>query len=110
MSYVQRDADGVIVAVSQQQQEGFEEQISPDDPQLKQFFRNFGSATSELEESDLAFVRVVEDVIELLIDKNVIRFTDLPDQAQEKMLTRQNLRSVLKPGAYQIEDDDVGLF
>ena len=38
-------------------------------------------------------VRVLEDLINLLIDNGVIRITDLPEAAQQKLLERGALRS-----------------
>lgn len=37
-------------------------------------------------------MRVLEDVINVLMDKGVISFTDLPEPAQQKLLERQSLR------------------
>jgi hypothetical protein len=43
-------------------------------------------------ESDLALARVIEDLIEVLIDKKLIMFTDFPKGAQRKLLDRRGLR------------------
>ena len=43
-------------------------------------------------ESDLALARVIEDLIEVLIDKKLIMFTDFPAGAQRKLLDRRGLR------------------
>ena len=48
---------------------------------------------------------MLEDVVELLIDKGVILFTDLPDSAQEKMMRRQKLRSEMAGKLDLIGDD-----
>jgi hypothetical protein len=40
----------------------------------------------------LSFVRVLEDVIDLLVERGVIRFTDLPLAAQTKLLQRRDSR------------------
>jgi hypothetical protein len=37
-------------------------------------------------------VRVLDDLVNLLIDKNLIRFTDLPVAAQRKLIERRGLR------------------
>ncbi|MDP3037811.1 MAG: hypothetical protein Q8N07_08770 [Rhodocyclaceae bacterium] len=42
--------------------------------------------------SDQVMVRVLEDLIETLIHKDLIRFTDLPEAAQAKLLERRTLR------------------
>lgn len=49
-------------------------------------------ALDRLAESDQSMVRVLEDLIDTLIGKNLISFTDLPDAAQAKLLERRSLR------------------
>jgi len=51
---------------------------------------------SELELTDLSIVRVIEDLADLLISKNIITFQDLPDKVREKLITRKQLRSKLR--------------
>lgn len=41
---------------------------------------------------DADFVRVIEDVIDTLIARNVINITDLPEQAQAKLFARKSFR------------------
>jgi hypothetical protein len=45
-----------------------------------------------LQQTDADVVRVLDDLIELLIDKGVIQFTELPPEAQQKLLNRSQLR------------------
>lgn len=95
MPFVYRDADGNIQAVYEQPVEGGEE-VGPDDPALKAFVeRNLPAVASlqdDLVQSDLALARVMEDLIEILIDKKVLMFTDFPDGAQQKLRARRGLR------------------
>ena len=58
-----------------------------------------------LVESDLEFVRVLEDVIAVLIDKNIIAHTELPEAAREKMTRRHDLRVKLKGFNHLVRDD-----
>ena len=53
--------------------------------------------------------RVVEDLIDVLIAKNLINFTDFPPEAQKKMLRRQNLRRTLSPLIDLVGDEDDNL-
>ena len=46
-------------------------------------------------ESDLSYVRVVEDLVELLVDKGVIGFDELPPLVQEKTRNRQEARKTM---------------
>lgn len=39
-------------------------------------------------------VRVIEDVIDILIDKNLMLFTDLPEAVQNKILFKKNIRNL----------------
>ncbi|MBP6224625.1 MAG: hypothetical protein KA439_06150 [Rhizobacter sp.] len=41
---------------------------------------------------DADFVRVIEDVIDTLIVKNVLNITDLPAEAQAKLFDRKSFR------------------
>lgn len=45
-----------------------------------------------LSASDMDFIRVSEDLIDTLIDKNIILLADLPAGAQEKINNRKDLR------------------
>ncbi|WP_439105757.1 hypothetical protein [Congregibacter sp.] len=91
MPFVQRDSDKRISAVSLEPQSGFDEQLADDDPALRVFLDGV-SGSSALALTDLEFVRVLEDVLEVLIVKNVLLFTELPEPAQKKILDRQALR------------------
>ena len=52
---------------------------------------------------DADFIRVVEDLIDVLITKGVIRITDLPTGAQRKITARKDLRGRLR-GALDLLD------
>lgn len=45
-----------------------------------------------MEQSDREFIRVLEDLIELLAKKGVVYLEDLPESAREKVLQRRQLR------------------
>lgn len=104
MPFIKRDENGLITAVSQNQEVGWEK-VASDDPALSQFLLAAGGDALQLTATDLGFVRVLEDVVELLIDKRLILFTELPASAQEKMLHRQLLRSELGVDMNLIGDD-----
>ncbi|MEP4485888.1 MAG: hypothetical protein ABJ013_09690 [Halioglobus sp.] len=105
MPYIKRDESGHIVAVSQSAESGFDEELSSDHPDVSAFLSNLQSANATLDATDQDFVRVVEDLVQVLVEKGVILFTDLPDSAQEKMLFRQQLRSKLSGNLDLIGDD-----
>lgn len=90
MPFVKRDSNSAIVAVSQSKIDDFT--FLDEANEELQFFLTGMMSQDQMEETDLGFIRVVEDVIELLINKNIILFTELPEAAQKKMLLRQQLR------------------
>jgi hypothetical protein len=94
MPYVKRDERGRIVAVDLKPGAGLEA-IAPASPELLEFMQRVGVEQSSLQQSDMRLVRVLEDLIDLLIDRDVIRFTDLPLPAQEKLLERRSMRQSL---------------
>ncbi len=95
MPFVKRNAQGVIVAVNVEREPGFEEEMSGDSKELTSVFCGVGQDDASLSATDQDFVRVLEDVVQLLIDKGVILFTELPESAQDKIVWRQRLRSEL---------------
>lgn len=105
MPYVQRDNAGKIVAVSASETESAREWVVEGAHDLNAFLLDMAlgkeavdaSAVRALNESDLAMIRVVEDVVDLLIEQNLLRFTDLPASAQEKLMERRSLRQTLNP-------------
>jgi hypothetical protein len=98
MPYVARDDQGAIVDVQDRETETAYEQVAFDDPELVSYLSNGTGKEeieAELEASDFEFIRVIEDVITVLIDKRVFMLTDLPSAAQEKLSRRYHLRSRL---------------
>ncbi|WP_299400390.1 hypothetical protein [Pelagibius sp.] len=113
MPYVARDDHGQITEVQERETEAAYEQVALDDPELVSFL-NEGLGQSrireELEASDLEFIRVIEDVIAVLIDKRVFMLTDLPAAAQDKLARRYNLRSKLSDlGGIVADHEDIML-
>lgn len=104
MPFVKRDDQGEIIAVSQNHEAGFDEMLPSTNPELAGFLHKMEIATS-IDATDQGFVRVLEDVVELLVEKGVILFTELPESAQEKIMQRQQLRSKLGSSLDLIGDD-----
>jgi hypothetical protein len=69
---------------------------------MKQSRRNI-EALSEL---DTDFIRVLEDLIDALIANGVLRLTDLPPQALEKINQRKRARAQLRESLDLLDDDD----
>lgn len=115
MPYVQRDGQDRIVAVSASETESIREWVDEGSHDLNAFLLDMALGKEDadpavvraLSESDLAMIRVVEDVVDLLIEQNLLRFTDLPVAAQEKLMQRRSLRQSMNPLTLMSEDDGV---
>ena len=94
MPYVKHDERGRIIAVNLEPGDDLME-LPSGSPELLEFMRRMGLEQSTLEQSDMRLVRVLEDLIDLLIARDVIRFTDLPLPAQEKLMERRSMRQSL---------------
>lgn len=106
MPYVKRDTQGRIISLHKSPQEAAE--LLPDQhPEVQQFLGDPGAADTRqaLARSDQELARVTEDLIHLLINKNLILFTDLPAPVQDKLLTREKLRSQLQQAEDNFLDD-----
>ena len=111
MAYIQRNAQGHIIAVNETGQSPQDEALSLHAPELIAYFA--GAAKSDeakvaLSTSDNDLVRVLEDLINTLIDKKVILFTDLPFAAQEKLSSREEIRGHIN-SLDNLMGDDEGL-
>lgn len=62
-----------------------------------------------LQQSDLEMIRVLEDLIQLLIHKGVVRITDLPEAAQAKLSERSRARDALGGLTGLINDEEQGV-
>jgi len=110
MPFVKRDTEGKIIAVYESAADGATEEVGAGDPGLGEFLTRAGSAqggVGEWLESDLALARVLEDLIDILIEKNILVFTDFPSAAQHKLLQRRGLRSQFSYVDSLFADDDM---
>ncbi|MFO1264308.1 MAG: hypothetical protein U1E84_13410 [Rhodoferax sp.] len=105
MFQVTRNLDGSIQSVSKDTQGGGEV-LPSNHPDVVAFFEGGGGQTPGFDAADAEFVRVLEDLIDTLILKNVIYHTDLPAAAQKKLLARKGLRSRLQGALTLLGNDD----
>ena len=111
MPFVSRNEQGAITGVFNKPTPIAQEQLDIDDTELRRYLEDGATqdARDTLAVSDREMARIVEDLIDVLIAKNIINFTDFPPEAQKKMLRRRSLRrnlSILKDLASD-EDDNV---
>lgn len=94
--YVRRDAAGDIVSLSRVPAADHPEACSADKVEVVAFLKRLSPRNAALLESDLSLIRALEDLIDVLIHKDVLRLTDLPDSVQTKLLSRRRLRGSLR--------------
>ncbi len=107
MLFIERDENGSIAAIRRVQTEPGQESASLHDEEILNFFRTSGELetfSQLLALSDLSVVRVLEDLIDLLIDKKLILFTELPPEAQEKIRERKCLRTRIGNDDLMVDD------
>ncbi|MBW6391339.1 tryptophan synthase subunit beta like protein [Billgrantia antri] len=104
--YIKRNESGQVVQVSREATAECREFVPPCSPELQSFVAEDDAENLALSKSDLAFVRVLEDVINVLMDKGVISFTDLPEPAQQKLMERQSLRKRRNSVGLMSEEDN----
>ena len=82
---------------------------APDHPDVLAFQRQLGRglADNPLADSDASLARVTEDLIDVLIDRGVIQFTDLPQGAQDKLLRRRQTRERWANRLNLLGEDDI---
>jgi hypothetical protein len=106
MVFVERNLAGEIVAIYKTAQTQAQEALATSNPEVLSFI---SSSSVNFNHSDIALIRVIEDVVDVLISKNLLRLTDLPVAAQEKLLSRKTLRQRLSNSLDLLVDSDQGL-
>ena len=91
MPFVIRDASGNVSGVLKHGDVG-SESMSADHPEVRAFLSGLALPEEGFGRLDAEFVRVLEDVIETLISRNLITITDLPESAQAKLFARKSFR------------------
>ncbi|MBX3607679.1 MAG: hypothetical protein KF788_20565 [Piscinibacter sp.] len=92
MPYAQRNSHGEIVSLFRSPQPDATEYVEAGDAEVIAFLRGEleGDGFGRL---DAGFVRVLEDLLDLMIERHLLILTDLPPEAQAKWLARKQLRA-----------------
>lgn len=115
MPYITRNKNGEIRAIhATPPPRSKAEWVAPE--QIDEVI-NFLNANPDAEQSytfmqtsDMEAVRVLEDLIDLLCEKHIIAFTDLPETAQHKLAMRKRVRKNMEGLAGLINEDEKGIF
>ena len=108
MPYVRRTPAGAVDSLHSTDP-GTGEFLPDAHPEVQAFVGNAGSGAADFVRLDADFVRVIEDVINTLIVKNIINITDLPGEAQAKLFARKSFRERVSKSALRLfEPTDFG--
>lgn len=93
MAYIFKNAQGNVTAASVVENFG-EGWVFVEDnaKEYLDFLENSLVKNAPFRESDMQMARVLEDLVSILIDRNIIRFTDFPQAAQKRLNDRQSMR------------------
>ncbi|PLA75334.1 hypothetical protein CYQ88_01845 [Hydrogenovibrio sp. SC-1] len=109
MVYIKRNAQNEIIDMQFSPKSGYE-YCSLYDPDIKSFIeesQNEELIKKILKTMDIEMVRVIEDLVDILVDRRLILFTDLPEPVQNKLLFKRSIRENLAPESSMIDDDEV---
>lgn len=98
MIYVQRDLEGHLLRVEHQPFSEMSEVLAVENEELHAWLavrEDLHERLSKLKNSDLELVRVLEDLVDVLVSRGVIRYTDLPEAARNKLHARADVRASL---------------
>ena len=101
MPYLQRDSSGRVTGLFINPPDGESEFVSASHPEVRLILEDAGEPPAEtdarrrLAEMDISMIRVLEDLLDVLIEKHIIMLTDLPPQAQQKLVSRKATRKNL---------------
>jgi hypothetical protein len=107
MLYIERNEDGAITAIHQAPSAKAKEQKSLMDEEVIKFLGSedkLDSWIKLLSLSDISIIRVLEDLIDLLVRKNVIMLTELPEEARDKLRERKRVRERMESDQLMVDD------
>ena len=109
MPYIKRDDSGRIIGVQEKEAADYNMWVELTDVELTEFLSKGQTSSSVIEtliSSDNEMARVTDDLIELLMEKQVFAFTELPIAVQEKLNARRQLREVINPLEKLVDDGE----
>jgi hypothetical protein len=105
MPYIRRSATGAIVALLNNAEPDAQEFLPATEPEVCAFL---GVPTANnFVGLDADFIRVMEDLLDVMLSKGLLRLTDLPPQAQRKLLARKDMRRRMSGALDLLGGEDV---
>ena len=109
MPYITRNKKGEIVELHNLPGNGEGNWIDPGSPEVLDFIKRIETteqAKLALTSTDYEMVRVVEDLIDMLMERQIFIFTELPEPVQAKLNVRKQLRKNMSSLENLINEDD----
>ncbi len=109
MPYVIRNNNGEIVTLHQSPNDPNAQWLDPDSSELKAFIKNTATPDNvkqALTGSDNEMARVIEDLVDLLMQKQIFVYTELPEAVQAKLNIRKQLRQDMNTLENLIDQDE----
>ena len=104
MPYIRTDTAGNVISLHREATAETSEFVAVSDPRVTAFLgREVAGPNGEFLSLDLDLIRVLEDLVDVLIERNVITFTDLPAAAQEKIFRRRSKREKHADGGILVD-------
>jgi len=109
MPYVTRNEKGEVVAIHRNQSDESGQWEEPTSADVIEFLKQSDASHQvkhALTGSDNEMVRVIEDLVELLMEKQIFVYTELPVAVQAKLNARKQLRKDMSSLENLINDND----
>ncbi len=107
MPCVRRDSEGRIASLHRKAETPAPEFLPAQHSEVRAFI-GLGAAADDSSGLDAEIARVLEDLIDTLIARNVIAVTDLPEQGQAKPFAHKSYRERAGRNASRLFDDGFG--
>lgn len=112
MPFVTRNKQGMVNKLSKTAEYDEQEHLPSNHSDIRQFLYADSNKIDDphlaLDESDKDIARITEDLIYLLVQKNTILFTELPEAVQKKILAREAFRSMISGDVSNFLDEEDG--
>jgi hypothetical protein len=109
MPYISRNGQGEIVELHDSPIENGDQWMEANNPEVLAFLKRIERTDQVkhiLTSTDHDMLRVVEDLIDLLMEKQMFTYTELPEAVQLKLNARKQLRKDMNMLGGLINDDD----
>ncbi len=108
MPYVVRNAEGQLESLHRLETEATSEFLEDRHPEVLDFLGTTAEDGNNFSRLDADFVRVIEDLVDVLLSKNILNITDLPAEAQAKLFARKSFREKASKNSLRLFDSNFG--